>query len=488
MTYYNNGTLQSAIFKENMNLGANLYDISQVYTREFDMNLLNPIDGSQFAYPSPPQSLYYSEYANNSLIGYAALNNIYSWIENMPSMYGNISTRVINASIYNWDPMSEQWSASDINQAVGAVNDFSGNMHVATDFPCNFFYRNGTTGADLNDTYYGIYSAYVGLNVSYVTNNSCELINASSGEFIYIQVNSMGQLANMTMNVTAYTSGSVFSYILAGNLLTNTTFDVTPSTGLIYAVKDSSLDYAGYFNYTSLVSFLDPDTQCFLAVNASIYTWNTSTIQWDLNVTTTPIGGAFDAGMVGVYSNGPNMIYPIGTTGQMLNDTYGSLLSMMVGMDEFTVTANSTLMQNSVNGQFAYFELFPNGYVENFTYSMDMGMGLQNASYIFVTPPNPSTLSKGETTSINGIVHLTWTAVSGVNNYSIYRSPNPITNTNGITPLFTTNGLSYNDTGLGVGQYNYVVIAHVPENYNFSFNLLSNDVNIAVSFLQTRLC
>ncbi len=45
---------------------------------------------------------------------------------------------------------------------------------------------------------------------------------------------------------------------------------------------------------------------------------------------------AFDAGMVGVYSNGPNMIYPIGTTGQMLNDTYGFSLSMMVGMDEFT--------------------------------------------------------------------------------------------------------------------------------------------------------
>jgi parallel beta-helix repeat protein len=79
-------------------------------------------------------------------------------------------------------------------------------------------------------------------------------------------------------------------------------------------------------------------------------------------------------------------------------------------------------------------------------------------------------------TSTSGNITLSWTAIECATSYKIYRSSVGITSVSGLTPISTLTRTSYIDTNLGVGVYNYVVVAQ-----NFAGDSpLSNNIVITV--------
>ena len=110
----------------------------------------------------------------------------------------------------------------------------------------------------------------------------------------------------------------------------------------------------------------------------------------------------------------------------------------------------------------------------------DYGDTLSNCIQVNVErpPPGDFTLSTNAgNPDINGIFDLTWTAASGANNYSIYRSSSFITVIDGSTTLLASEitDLTWALSGYEDGTYYYIVVAH-----NDHGDTLSNCIQVNV--------
>ncbi len=101
--------------------------------------------------------------------------------------------------------------------------------------------------------------------------------------------------------------------------------------------------------------------------------------------------------------------------------------------------------------------------------SVEVDLPIPNAPILNVIVPNPNT---------TGDVSLSWSLVSGVQGYFVYRNTIFISETGDQSILAdVSNGVFYQDNSLANGTYYYVVVAH---NYNGN-SLPSNCVNITVA-------
>jgi hypothetical protein len=104
-----------------------------------------------------------------------------------------------------------------------------------------------------------------------------------------------------------------------------------------------------------------------------------------------------------------------------------------------------------------------------------------NVTFISISTPILTLNSLSFTIEPN--ISISWTSVSDVINYKIYRSTNSITNIAGLTPIATINNTSYNETLPTLGTYYYVVIATT----EYGNSSLSNQIVINYLFTSEGL-
>ena len=74
-------------------------------------------------------------------------------------------------------------------------------------------------------------------------------------------------------------------------------------------------------------------------------------------------------------------------------------------------------------------------------------------------PPAPVLVSITPTPSINGIISLNWSAVTGAASYKVYRNSSAITDVTGLTPIATPSVNYTTDSLAASGTYWYAVVA-----------------------------
>jgi PKD repeat protein len=367
MTYFNNGTLDSAKINMYLNTEGSWKTVHLNITRVYDENLLDPIDGTTFQYPAW-NSLVYDVHTEGMSQGQpftqdSAISLNITSDQIVPGSRYNMASPVkeVNASQYNWNPVWFTWDRDNPGQPASGIavgNDYQKNIWSDNkEIHSNMLYQPSTTGLDLNATYGWLFIDYLkyfdGWNAG---GNWLRFTNTSDNAFLYIELFANGTTSNYTSDDPDADGQRLRTYLYRGspnmpkeNKTDSLEYGAKVGDDLIYHFTNgTSYDY-GKYSITSL-KYGAANTQGMqvpaIIVNASFNYWTTGTPgTWTPQ--NDPINNKMNA-EIGVQNEdalimteGPwHLVMAKGTTGQFYNDSHGKIYDAHIHFDTYEIGAS----------------------------------------------------------------------------------------------------------------------------------------------------